>query len=345
LKRAFGDAVAGGATSNALQPFLRSESPQVLTAAWRLARALHLPESPAQRDVLSLAMKRAKDRAAAIDQRVEQIRLLAFGDYATVGDTLVGLLVDSEPAGIQTAAVAALSEHTDSGLARRLLDRWRSLQPSVRPQVLALLLQRVIFHDALLSALESGRVTLGELNLDLEQRRRLLRKSSSAVMARAVKWIGDGEYSNRKELVDEWLKKLPAAGSADRGQQTFVRLCASCHSPLGNERSVGPDLASVAHRSVEDLVSNILDPNMAINPNYVSYTVETKDGEIFTGVLQSESPENVVLLQAMGKRSVIQRKDIHEMRSTGLSLMPEGLETGLDPAGLRDLVAYLQSLR
>jgi putative heme-binding domain-containing protein len=188
-------------------------------------------------------------------------------------------------------------------------------------------------------------LTLGELNLDLEQRRRLLRKSSPAIMARAAKLIGDGEYSNRSRVVGEWLAKLPAAGSADRGRQSFVKLCASCHAPEGKERAVGPNLASVAHRSVEDLVSNILDPNMAINPSYVAYTVETKEGDTFTGVLQTESADGVVLLQAMGLRSVIPRKDVQEMRSTGLSLMPEGLEAGLSPADLRDLVAYVQSLR
>jgi putative heme-binding domain-containing protein len=125
----------------------------------------------------------------------------------------------------------------------------------------------------------------------------------------------------------------------------FSRLCASCHAVDGKDRSVGPSLASVVHRSVEDLLSNILDPNMAINPSYVTYSIETKDDETLSGVLQSESPESVVLLQAMGRQLVIPRKDIKEMRSTGLSLMPEGLEAGMTPADLRDLVAYVQSLR
>ena len=346
LKRVTAGTAGGNADiANALQPFLQDDSPEVLTAAWRLARVLGLPDSTAQRMALTRAMKIATDPAAPVDRRVGQVRLLSFGEYSNVGDSLISLLTDAEPAEIQTAAVTALSGFSDREMAIRLLGRWRVLQPSVRSQVLGLLLQRTAFHDALLSALEAGKLSLGELNLDLEQRRRLLRKSSPEITARAAKWIGDGEYSNRKHLVGEWLAKLPTTGSADRGHPVFARLCASCHSAEGKERSVGPNLASVAHRSVEDLVSNILDPNMAINPSYVTYTVETTDDESLSGVLQSESPESVILLQAMGRQLVIQRKDIKEMRSTGLSLMPEGLEAGMSPADLRDLVAYLQSLR
>ena len=43
---------------------------------------------------------------------------------------------------------------------------------------------------------------------------------------------------------------------------------------------VGPDLNGLSHRSVEDLLSHIIDPNMAINPNYVSCVVETIDNTV-----------------------------------------------------------------
>ena len=195
------------------------------------------------------------------------------------------------------------------------------------------------------SARLDGRIKLGELNLDLEQRRRLLRESSPAIMARAAKFIGDEEYSNRKAVVEDWLNKLPAMGEVARGRPVFERLCAQCHALSGIGHHVGPDLAATAHRSVEDLLSNILDPNMAIHPAYVSYTAETASGEIETGILESESADAVVMLQALGKKTVLPRKQIKRLESSGLSLMPEGLEAGLSPADLRDLIAFLQQRR
>jgi putative heme-binding domain-containing protein len=89
-------------------------------------------------------------------------------------------------------------------------------------------------------------------------------------------------------------------------------------------------------------LSNILDPNMAIHPEYISYSAETASGELESGVLQSESADSVVLLQALGKKVVLPRRQIRSLRSSGLSLMPEGLEAGLTPAELRDLIAFIQ---
>src|SRR6266404_2523743 len=68
-------------------------------------------------------------------------------------------------------------------------------------------------------------------------------------------------------------------------------------------------------------------------------------GEIETGILQSESADTVVLLQALGKKVVLPRRTIKRLESSGLSLMPEGLEIGMTPADLRDLIAFLQEKR
>jgi len=181
--------------------------------------------------------------------------------------------------------------------------------------------------------------------LDLEQRRRLLRESSPEIMARATKLFGDEEYSNRKAVVDEWLGKLPERGDAERGRALFEKVCAQCHVAGQAGHRVGPDLTNLSHRSVEDLLFNILDPNMAINPAYVSYTIELGSGQLESGIIESESTAAITLLQANGQRKTLARKNIVRMQSSGLSLMPEGLEAGHTPADLRDLIAYLQESR
>ena len=138
------------------------------------------------------------------------------------------------------------------------------------------------------------------------------------------------------------MAKLPATGDAGRGSKIFNELCARCHQ-LGNAgRRVGPDLAGSAHRSVEDLLSNILDPNMAMNPAFVSFEVERQDGESIFGLLSSQTVESVVLLQADEQRVTVPRTQIKSIRSTGRSLMPEGLESGKTPQELRDLIAFLR---
>jgi putative heme-binding domain-containing protein len=142
--------------------------------------------------------------------------------------------------------------------------------------------------------------------------------------------------------VEEWMAKLPASGDAVRGSKVFSEICARCHR-LGNAgRRVGPDLAGSAHRGVEDLLSNILDPNMALNPAFAAFEVERRDGETVLGLLASQSAESVVLLQADEQRVTVPRTQIKAIQSTGRSLMPEGLETGRTPQELRDLIAFLR---
>lgn len=344
-QRAAARRLTNSAVAGALERLGGAESMRVFAAAWKLSLTLGLPESETHRTALSAARARALDGSRPVALRLEDVDLLSLGGFAAVGETLSALLEGTTPAEVQLRAVAALGRYKEPVVARSLVSRWRSLAPLVRTPVLNLLLARTMFHEELVAAIEQGRMRLGELNLDLEQRRRLLRESSPAIMARAAKFIGDEEYSNRKVVVEEWLKKLPAAGDAGRGRAQFEKTCAQCHSVGGVGQSVGPDIGGLAHRSVEDLLSNILDPNMAINPAYVSYTAETQDGEIETGILHSESADTVVLLQAQGRKVTLARRQLRRFQSGGMSLMPEGLEAGMSAADVRDLIAYLQQPR
>lgn len=344
-QRADGKRLTNSSVAGLLERLGGSGSARTFAASWKLSRSLGLPETETHRAALSSARRRALDRARSVPQRLEDIDLLSLGSFTAVGETLARLFEGTESTEIQLRSITALSRYKEPGVATSLVARWRSLAPAVRVPVLNLLLSRTAFHDALVTAIEQGSIKLGELNLDLEQRRRLLRESSPAIRARAAKFIGDEEYSNRKTVVEDWLKKLPAAGDARRGRLQFERACAQCHALGGVGQQVGPEIGALAHRSVEDLLSNILDPNMAINPAYVSYTAETRDGEIETGILEGESAESVVLLQAQGRRVTLSRKQLKRFESGGMSLMPEGLEVGMSAGDLRDLIAYLQQPR
>jgi hypothetical protein len=70
--------------------------------------------------------------------------------------------------------------------------------------------------------------------------------------------------------------------------------------------------------------------------------VDTKAGLTLTGILAAETGNSLTLLAADGKSHVVLRSDLKALRSTGTSLMPEGLETGLTPQDMADLIAYVR---
>ena len=95
-------------------------------------------------------------------------------------------------------------------------------------------------------------------------------------------------------------------------------------------------------RGEEDLLTSILDPSAAFAPEYANYLVETEEGELLNGILAAETDAAVTLSRANGETDTVPRSRIRDLRAEGLSLMPDGLEQGLDADGLADLLAYLR---
>jgi putative heme-binding domain-containing protein len=99
------------------------------------------------------------------------------------------------------------------------------------------------------------------------------------------------------------------------------------------------------NRGPETILLNVLDPNREVNPQYLSYVLVTGEGKTLTGIVAAESATSVTLKRADGQGDEVLRSDIDELRSTGLSLMPEGLEKELNQGAMADVIAYLMSLK
>ena len=138
------------------------------------------------------------------------------------------------------------------------------------------------------------------------------------------------------------LVKLPKKGDHATGESVYQRACALCHRMANLGKKVGPDLNNISHRSVEDLLSHIIDPNMAINPNYVSCVIETLDNTIQSGLLSEENEHTVSLTLPGGLQKQIQRKSIKRIEVLPTSLMPEGMELAITPFEMRSLIDFLQ---
>ena len=132
-------------------------------------------------------------------------------------------------------------------------------------------------------------------------------------------------------------------GDAVQGATVFKTVCVACHSYIGQGMAVGPDLKAFYNKSASDFVTAILDPNAAVEPRYAAYILTTKDGRALTGVIANETATSIEVVMPGGVRENVLRGDLGEIRATGLSLMPDGLEQVLPPQGMADLIAFLKS--
>ena len=273
----------------------------------------------------------------------QYIRFIAdISQSKIVIDKLISIIKSASNDEIQITAINALSKITDREKSSSLVSLWPHVLPPNRSQVINIFVYNNRFKEAFLTALESKAIALGETNLDLEHRRQLIRYSGSSLGNRAKKLFGDEEYSNRISIVDDWLEKLPENGNAKRGEVHFNNLCASCHKSNGKGHALGPELEGLSHRSVEDLASNIIDPNMAINPKYAPYKIVTKSGDTYVGILSNQSSNSVSISMPFSISMNVNRDNIAQLQSMRSSIMPSGLEKSLTPDGLRDLIEFIR---
>ena len=87
---------------------------------------------------------------------------------------------------------------------------------------------------------------------------------------------------------------------------------------------------------------NILDPSRQVLPDFLSYTLVKTDGETLTGLVIAESAAGVGIRRPNLPDVMIQRSQIQAIRADGKSLMPDGLEQGMNLQDMADLLSFLR---
>lgn len=141
-----------------------------------------------------------------------------------------------------------------------------------------------------------------------------------------------------------------ARGDAERGQRLFFHprgpRCYRCHAIEGRGGRIGPELSTAGAMPSERLIAALLDPSREVSPQFVSWSLELTDGRTVVGMVETEDPQgNRVYLTGQGERVPLHVSQIASQAMLSRSVMPDDLAAQLTEAELRDLVAYLGSLR
>lgn len=297
------------------------------------------PDQPQIKRLWSRASQLAQDRAAAESDRISALRLLSHKPFADVHELLRNLLAPETAPALQQAAVRSLGSFANATIAQDLLGAWSHFTPQLRAETVDVLLRRPERVNALLEAIQSGQ--LRRADLSPSQLEFLRKRSEPAARERAEALLGKVAVGNRPEVVKSFSNALTLQGDARKGHDTYLQRCSTCHRLAGEGFSLGPDLESVRANGKETLLGNLLDPNREVMPKYVDYFVETKDGESYSGLVVSENESTLTLRQPNGQETQLARANLQSVRSLGQSMMPEGLEEGLTPQDLADLMQYI----
>jgi putative membrane-bound dehydrogenase-like protein len=294
----------------------------------------------------------AVDQSAAAIDRKEAIRLLVF-DTDNPSNTLVESFQSDVSHAIRSEALQSIARRGDATAWARVLADLSSLSPQLRRNVLELSVGNEARAMALLAAVDKGELDASHIDLVYVKRLRDHRSDQVRELARQtlpMRVDVSADIMNEYRAAVDALAE-PADSAADaadrlvRARQMYEKHCEVCHrlGKIGGDN--GPNLSDSRLKKPEQLLEAILRPNDAIDANYVAYTATTEQGQVFTGVITAESAGGITLRLADGKSVTLARSQIELLDSTGLSLMPAGIERSLKPEEMAELVWYLRNWR
>jgi putative heme-binding domain-containing protein len=358
--------LSGRARAVLLEALLRA-SPERFPATW-VAEARwcleHPDEAVARRAVAVLRAAGAADFDAALlalardEKRSLELRVEALGAAAPRLDRLEGALfallvscLDPErPPLLRLAAAEALGRAPlDDRQLERLALRAATAGPLELPRWLGAFerSRNASVGNKLLEALSGAPAAE---SVPAELLRRAIRNFPPEVRAAAGPILKrlEGDAESQKARLEE-LKDVLSGGDPARGREVFFGRragCTACHAAAGQGGRVGPDLSRIgAIRSPRDLLEAIVFPSASFARGYEPFVVRTRDGAVADGLVVRETPDAIYLFTADRTERRIPRAAIDELRQSRISIMPQGLDRQLSRDELRDLVAFLASLK
>lgn len=140
-------------------------------------------------------------------------------------------------------------------------------------------------------------------------------------------------------------------GNPERGRDIVLNhsavYCQRCHKLDGQGGEVGPALNGLAADPAKNhryFLEAIVFPDARIAKGYETVILLLQDERTITGVIKHEDETTIRLVTSENQELVIRKADV-ESRRKGPSAMPADLHTKLTRRQLRDLVAFLASLK
>lgn len=141
-------------------------------------------------------------------------------------------------------------------------------------------------------------------------------------------------------------QKLLASTAGDKaaGKAVFDKVCITCHKFGDAGKEIGPDLSTIsATRKRPEIIESLLWPSKLIADQYQPVLIQTKDGDIFSGLVLKENARAVTLATAEHPEAPVEilKSKIQERQKSTVSTMPENVLDGYSPEQIAGLIAYL----
>ncbi|WP_162053421.1 DUF7133 domain-containing protein [Pontibacter pamirensis] len=278
--------------------------------------------------------------------RVEALRSLASVEDAQIGKAIEQAISDQE----KSVRVAGLDMLADMDISKELMVTLLSdvinKRTTEEKQAALMTLGELpventqpVFND-LLTKLANGKLPV-EIQLELAE---------AVASTRSPKLI-----TRHKEISAKHSSGAPEAafegslygGDPNQGRRIFfshqTAQCIRCHSYDDLGGNAGPRLNGISKKLTRpQLLEALINPSARLAPGYGVVTLELKNGQTVSGILQDEQDDSISVKVGGQPETVIKKSEIAK-RTNAASSMPN-MQYLLTKREIRDLVSFLSTL-
>lgn len=285
------------------------------------------------------------EKQKTVAARLSAVRLLGFLPQSTEKLTALIRTSGDDASEVQAALIASLAQRGAESAApwREMLESYDAQPLPIKRALIENSFRRADGTALLLEQVKAGVIQPAEI--DPLRRKNLLESKDAAIKKLAGELFAALNPANRQQALEDYQPVLKLASDAKKGSLVFEKNCSTCHRVGEIGVNVAPDISDTRTKTAAQLLADIIQPNRAIDSNFIGYQVLMKDGTTITGLLSAETSTSLTLKQPGGKVVSVSRDEVEAIKATGVSLMPDGLEKNIPPEAMADLLAYLKNWR
>jgi len=328
-----------GSLTKALNDYMAKESGGDLTLALRSGNA----------EAVKKALALLNDAKASNAQRIAVAKTLAELNRKEAVEPMVKIIASGGNAAptLKRGILQAAAKFDDKRIAEAVLKGYEAQiagDRALREDALRVLAGRKEWAQILASFVDEWKVPAKHFTIDIVRQLSLHKdRQIDATIERHWKGLLVTGPTEAKQKEAERIKAVLKSGLGDaaKGKQHFALRCAVCHKLFDEGNTLGPELTGYDRGSADFWLDNLFNPSLEIREGFGAYIVKLKNGQILTGLMDAQDASGIVLKDIAGNKTPIKQADIEKLEASPISLMPEGLTTGMSDADLKDFFGYL----
>lgn len=323
-----------------LKTFFENASDELRRAALQFLQVSKISDSAVLNKAIAQAVAITQNTQLPDGKRADAIDFLALGNPPEYQSMLQGLLTPQEQPVVKLAALRVLNLVPSTAVSEYLVEHWSGFTKEIRDAAVRVFMSDTARMRVLITAMEQNKIATS--NVSFWTGIALMQVSDDQLRERA-RSVFARNAEEAKRISKEYQAALDREGDPESGKTVYMQNCALCHQKKGQYGvAFGPDLGTIHNWKKQDILANILDPNLSIMAGYDLWEIDLNSGESVQGVIAAETAAAITIKNVGNYEKTISRQDIKALKSLSVSAMPAGLEKNISKEQMADLIAFLK---